>query len=220
MFLVAVATLSAGRTGTEGVLKPAAGPEPDEVVHHGLRPAHFSHKHGHEAARRTAQDENGVVHHGRRPAHFAHKHGRPGPAPSPGAHEPSDQLSEQADQLREREAYQRQQAQQQQQQQQLGGWGRDDERCDHIVERVFDQIAAEAAHVLRDSRLRAEQPLRPVCDPQQASLSRLLLTLSPPPRHGSTALLQTVMSSPRVHTMCSGGSWECETQLVATQPSW
>lgn len=45
---------------------------------------------------------------------------------------------------------------------------------------------------------------------------RMLLTMSPAPLHGSTGILQMVMSSKHVATMCNGGSWECETQLYDT----
>ena len=44
----------------------------------------------------------------------------------------------------------------------------------------------------------------------------LLLTLAPQAEHASTALLQTMMSSPHVHTLCNGRPIEAQTQSPPT----
>ena len=55
----------------------------------------------------------------------------------------------------------------------------------------------------RSSSVADERP-RPACQPD----TRLLLTLAPAAFHGSTGLLQMLMSSPNVHTLCNGAPAE------------
>ena len=52
-------------------------------------------------------------------------------------------------------------------------------------------------------------PCRGSASPQQG-ISRTLLLALAPAFHGSTALLNFIMSNPGVSTLCSGLSWECE----------
>ena len=62
---------------------PGAVAEPEQQTHHGLRPAHFKHKHGEHDAPGSDEGRNAYtadgVHHGLRPAHFKHKHGEDAP---------------------------------------------------------------------------------------------------------------------------------------------
>ena len=72
-------------------------------------------------------------------------------------------------------------------------------------------ISEEVERVLRDAANETGRPMPRACDAEpgvfeqwhvfEQSRPRLLLTLAPWPEHGSTALLQMVMSSPHVASM-------------------
>jgi hypothetical protein len=53
----------------------------------------------------------------------------------------------------------------------------------------------------------------PVCPATLPHSERMLLTLHALPYHGSSALHQALMSSPKVGTMCAGNHWQCEVSL-------
>jgi len=78
--------------------------------------------------------------------------------------------------------------------------------CDAVAwEAVAIATAAEAEQAVREagaSWLRAKRELRPACYSLPAYEKwhrRLLLTLAPPPLHGSTGLLEMAMSSSHVY---------------------